>query len=149
MRSMNAPALNVLITGASGGIGYELAKLFANDHHNLVLVARNGPRLEQVADELQRQFGITVRTCALDLTDPAAPQSLFAQLHADRRLCEMTLNTFTRRAARYGIGSSTRADRPDGKSAVVMNPERKVSNRMITVWKKTQIPVSVFVGKAR
>ena len=49
-----APA--ALITGASGGIGYELAKLFAKDHHNLVLVARNGPRLAQVADELQRQF---------------------------------------------------------------------------------------------
>ena len=75
-----APA--ALITGASGGIGYELAKLFAKDHHNLVLVARNGPRLAQVADELQRQFGITVRTFALDLTKPDAPQSLFAQLQS-------------------------------------------------------------------
>jgi len=33
-----------LITGASGGIGYELAKLFANDHYNLVLVARSVPK---------------------------------------------------------------------------------------------------------
>jgi short-subunit dehydrogenase len=77
---MNADPLTVLITGASGGIGYELSKLFANDHHNLVLVARDGPRLGQVADELQRQFGITVRTIALDLTEPNAPQSLFDQL---------------------------------------------------------------------
>ncbi len=72
-----------LITGASGGIGYELAKLFAKDHHNLVLVARNGPRLEQVGNELQRQFGITVRTVALDLAAPAAPQSLFEELRRD------------------------------------------------------------------
>ena len=78
--SERAPA--ALITGASGGIGYELAKLFAKDHHNLVLVARNGSRLAQVADELQRQFGITVKTFALDLAEPAAPQSLFAQLQS-------------------------------------------------------------------
>jgi len=79
---MNAPPSTALITGASGGIGYELAKLFAKAHHNLVLVARNPPRLAQVADELQRQFGITVRTFALDITEPAAPQSLFEQLQS-------------------------------------------------------------------
>ena len=72
-----------LITGASGGIGYELAKLFAKDHHSLVLVARNGPRLKQVGDELQRQFGITVRTIALDLAAPTAPQALFEELRRE------------------------------------------------------------------
>jgi short-subunit dehydrogenase len=76
--NQGAPA--ALITGASGGIGYELAKLFAKDHHNLVLVARQGPRLEQVGNELQRQFGITVRTVALDLSVPTAPQSVFEEL---------------------------------------------------------------------
>ena len=80
---MTSP-LTALITGASGGIGYELAKLFAKDHHPLVLVARNGPRLKQVGDELQRQFGITVRTMALDLAAPTAPQSLFEELAARR-----------------------------------------------------------------
>ena len=80
---MNKPPLTALITGASSGIGYELAKLFAKDHHNLVLVARNGPRLEQVANELQRQFGITVRAMALDLTAPTAAQSLFEELRRD------------------------------------------------------------------
>lgn len=73
----------VLITGASGGIGYELAKLFAKDHHDLVLVARNGSRLAQVADELQRQFEVKVRTVVLDLAEPPAPQSLFKQLQGE------------------------------------------------------------------
>jgi len=45
------------ITGASGGIGYELAKLFAKDHYDLVLVARSGDKLNQVAGELRQQFG--------------------------------------------------------------------------------------------
>ena len=81
--ALTTTAPTALITGASSGIGYELAKLFAKDHHNLVLVARNGPRLEQVGNELQRQFGITVRTLALDLAAPAAPQSLFDELRRD------------------------------------------------------------------
>jgi hypothetical protein len=80
---VNEHASAALITGASGGIGYELAKLFAKDHHNLVLVARNGRRLAQIADELQRQFGITVATVALDLTDPKAPQFLFDQVRRE------------------------------------------------------------------
>jgi short-subunit dehydrogenase len=76
------PATNVLITGASGGIGYELAKLFARDHHNLVLVARSGDKLAQIAGELRTQ-NITVRTVALDLTQPPAPKFLFDQLQSE------------------------------------------------------------------
>jgi uncharacterized protein len=71
--------LTVLITGASTGIGYELAKLFARDHHNLVLVARSADKLAQVAAELQ-VHGVTVKTIALDLSTPLAPKFLFDQL---------------------------------------------------------------------
>src|SRR5215467_7604887 len=70
---------NVLITGASGGIGYELAKLFARDHHNLILVARTADKLGQVASELQA-YGVTVKTFALDLEQSVAPKFLFDQL---------------------------------------------------------------------
>ena len=41
-----------LITGASTGIGYELAKLFAKDKHNLILVSRNKNKLQSVKNEL-------------------------------------------------------------------------------------------------
>ncbi len=55
-----------LITGATDGIGYELAKLFAKDHYNLIIVARDKAELEQKADEF-RQHGIDVITIAKDL----------------------------------------------------------------------------------
>ena len=71
-----------LITGASSGIGYELARLFARDHHNLVLVARSGDKLAQVATELETH-GVTVKTVALDLTAPPAPNFLFDQLQRE------------------------------------------------------------------
>lgn len=52
----------------------------------------------------------------------ALRHELFAQVKADRRLVEMTANTFTRRAARYGIGQTSREERPHGFSAVVLDP---------------------------
>src|SRR5260370_8169819 len=52
-------ASTALITGASAGIGYELAKLLARDRHNLVLVARNRCRLEQSPTAPQTQFTIS------------------------------------------------------------------------------------------
>jgi uncharacterized protein len=69
----------VLITGASGGIGYEFAKLFARNHFNLVLIARSEDKLTQVASELQAHGG-NIKTVALDLCDPSAPKSLYGQL---------------------------------------------------------------------
>jgi len=81
----------VLITGASGGLGYEFAKLFARDRHNLVLVARSGDKLAQVATELQA-FGVTVKTISLDLGQPPAPKFLFDQLQRDNTTIEILIN---------------------------------------------------------
>jgi len=74
---MNDRTQTALVTGASAGIGYELAKLFAKNRYNLVLVARNGPKLSRFADELQRHYGISAKSMAVELLWPQGPYWLF------------------------------------------------------------------------
>jgi short-subunit dehydrogenase len=59
-----------LVTGASAGIGSEIAKLLAERGHALVLVARRKDRLTALADELSDQHGVRVETIAADLGKP-------------------------------------------------------------------------------
>ena len=73
------PNQTALITGASTGLGAEFARLFARDKYNLVLVARTGPKLAELADELRQEHGITVKTIPLDLGLPQASQNLFEE----------------------------------------------------------------------
>jgi short-subunit dehydrogenase len=61
-----------LITGASFGIGLELARIFARKNHNLVLVARSADKLRQLASELEKAHGTRSLTLAVDLTEPGA-----------------------------------------------------------------------------
>jgi short-subunit dehydrogenase len=89
---MDSATQTVLITGASGGIGYELAKLFAREHYNLVLVARNGGKLNQIAAELQSQFGVTVKTVVLDLAAAPATKFLFDQLQREGVAVDVLVN---------------------------------------------------------
>ena len=74
---MSAPS-TALITGASGGIGYELAKLFARDGSNLVLVARSSDKLVQLATELERAYKIRATVVAADLAHADGPAQVFA-----------------------------------------------------------------------
>jgi short-subunit dehydrogenase len=62
-----------LITGATSGIGYELAKLFAKDGYNLVIVARNEENLQSTSNELSTAHGIQVVTISKDLSEVNAP----------------------------------------------------------------------------
>ena len=70
-------SFTALITGASGGIGYELAKLFARDGNNLVLVARSGDKLGQLAGELEKAYKIRASVVAVDLALADGPDQVF------------------------------------------------------------------------
>jgi uncharacterized protein len=89
---MAPTASTALITGASGGIGYELAKLFARDLYNLVLVARSRDKLNQVAGELREQFGVIVKTVALDLAASPAATILFEHLKGEGLAVDVLVN---------------------------------------------------------
>jgi len=71
-----------LITGASMGIGKELAKIFAADGHDLVLVARSEDKLHALAQELMSAHGIMAHVIPADLADPSAPANIFASLQS-------------------------------------------------------------------
>ena len=72
-----------LVTGASSGIGLELAKEFARHRHDLVLVARREDKLRELAALLGKHVEATVLPA--DLSDRATPQRIFHEL-ADRRI---------------------------------------------------------------
>lgn len=65
-----------LITGASSGIGLDLAHLFARDGHHVVLVARSEGKLRELARELESKYGITAHVIVADLARPEAPREI-------------------------------------------------------------------------
>jgi uncharacterized protein len=89
-----------LITGASSGIGYELAKCFARDGTNLVLVARDEARLGQIAADL-RSPSVSVKVIAADLARPVAPSEILDATRAANIGVDYLVNN-----AGFGLGGS-------------------------------------------
>jgi len=82
----------VLITGASTGIGYELANLYAKDKFHVILVARGKEKLEQVAAELTKDYGCDTTVIACDLSEPKAAQELYDQVKAKNLQVDELIN---------------------------------------------------------
>lgn len=91
-----------LITGASSGIGLELARLFAADGSKLVLVARSGEKLRELASELEAAHGVEVRVIVKDLSIPDAPTQIFDELQAAGSQVDVLVNN-----AGFGILGTT------------------------------------------
>jgi uncharacterized protein len=81
-----------LITGASSGIGLELAHLFARDGYRLVLVARNRGALRELGDELQSRHSVQVRIAPKDLAHPASPGELYQELQEAGIVLDVLVN---------------------------------------------------------
>lgn len=72
----------VLVTGASSGIGLQLAELFAKGGHDLVIVARREKLLESVASRFKENYGINVTVIPKDLTLKKSPQEIYNEVKA-------------------------------------------------------------------
>ncbi|GAB3893260.1 hypothetical protein GCM10028803_07200 [Larkinella knui] len=69
-----------MITGASSGIGQELAKLFAKDGYNLVLVARSTDKLNEIGGQFWDEYGVETVVITKDLSEENAAQDVYNQV---------------------------------------------------------------------
>ncbi len=81
-----------LITGASSGIGLELTKLFAEDGYDLYLVARRKKTLDDLANQLGKQYGVSIKVIALDLAEPDAPHRIATALEKESEALDVLVN---------------------------------------------------------
>ena len=95
---MSAPRPAVLVTGASGGIGADLARIFAHHGHDLVLVARSAEKLKALADEIESTGRSRPLVVPCDLTAVGAVDALAARLEAEGVVVEILVNN-----AGYGL----------------------------------------------
>lgn len=82
----------VLITGASGGIGLELAHLFAADGHALILVARDRAKLDHLSQTLSKKHGVEALVVPTDLSVPGAASELVRILRQQNKVPQILVN---------------------------------------------------------
>lgn len=83
---------NVLITGATSGIGYELAKIFAKNNYNLILSARNKKTLESIKIDFEKEYGIDVKIFEKDLNKRNSAVELFNEVKAENLKVDILIN---------------------------------------------------------
>jgi len=112
-----ASSETVLITGASSGIGAELARAFARGGSSLVLTARSVDKLEVLASELRKQSGVTVRVVAADLATQEGAGRLTQRLAEDGVQVDVLVNN----AGYAAFGAFTQTQWPDEAGMLQLN----------------------------
>ena len=103
-----------LITGASGGIGFELARICAAEKHDLVLVARRENVLRELSDDLANRHGIRSWPIACDLADPAGPSQVAESVKALKVEIDILINN-----AGFGLLGEFVDQPPDGQLEMI------------------------------
>ncbi|MDF2551433.1 MAG: family oxidoreductase [Chryseobacterium sp.] len=82
----------ILITGASSGIGYEMAHQLAEKAHNLILVARTESKLKQMQTALTKKYGVLIHYYVADLSDPNVARDLHKKIKDENLLVTHLVN---------------------------------------------------------
>ena len=119
--------MKAIVTGASGGLGLEFAKLLASDGHDLVLIARSADKLEALAGELRSQHGVEVEVLVQDLGVPDAAARVVERVAS----CDILVNN-------AGFASNGRFDS--------IPPERVREELLLDVVTLTELTRSYLPG---
>ncbi len=92
MSSSQSADETAVITGASRGIGYELAKQFAADGYDMVLIARSEEQLQTVGKELETTHGINTSVIVSDLSASDAANTVYERIQSQTRVIDVLVN---------------------------------------------------------
>ena len=106
-----------LITGASGGIGYDLAQLAAADGKNLVIVARSSDKLDQMAEIIRENNKTEVISIAVDLSDETGVNKLISEISENN----IQLDAWINNAGFGDFGDFSKADLPKNMEMIRLN----------------------------
>lgn len=106
-----------LITGASGGIGYELSQIMASKNHNLILVARSVYKLEELKEALVKNSAVDVRIFCADLALETERHKLIEAIRAE----QLPVNILVNNAGFGDAGHFAQADWEKNERMIQLN----------------------------